>query len=321
MRSSVSPRDIDLERFSDWLGHGENFPTPYSTKTRRVYRSVVQSLLGFMEAESIQCFGEFNVAWLRRFVSRAHRADGSCYSASYQIVRLSALNAFWFWLAEEHSVLDNPAARYVQERRDDSRRPAGGNPAKRLPEVLDWAEQRSLLATVQRSSSRASIRDYAMISLILATGLRCDEVCRADASRTDFAGRRLRVIGKGNKERLVDFSHDDAVLGAMEMWLPERARLLEPHGRTEDALFVSMTGRRMTGSLIYQQVARYLRSAGLDGRARGMGGHLLRHTATSIMFARNVPVLQIQQNLGHENLSTTQIYAHLLPPPKSPWAA
>ena len=79
------------------------------------------------------------------------------------------------------------------------------------------------------------------------------------------------------------------------------------------AQFVSRTGRALTTSLVYQQVSKYIRLAGLERRLSQVGAHVLRHTATSIMFARQVPVLQIQENLGHGELATTQIYAHLLP--------
>lgn len=289
---------------------------PYSEKTRRVYCSVVHSLASFMRTEGLQSLEEFNVAWLRRFLTRGGSSDRSPYSASYQVVRLAALGAFWCWLADALDITDNPVTQHIQERRNlRSRpgRPSGGKRARRLPQVLHWREQRALLSAVQRSHSRAAIRDYAMLSLILATGLRSDEVCRVEVQAVDLAARRLRVVGKGNKERLVDFSHDDAVLGALEMWLAERARLLDAVGGEESCFFLSMTGRRMSGSLVYQQVSRYLRSLGLEERSRGNGAHLLRHTATSIMFARCVPLLQIQENLGHENLATTQIYAHLLP--------
>lgn len=79
-------------------------------------------------------------------------------------------------------------------------------------------------------------------------------------------------------------------------------------------LFISRAGRRLSGSLVYQQVSRHLQSAGLAGKLKRCGAHVLRHTAASVMFARGVPILQIKENLGHEDLATTQIYAHLLPP-------
>lgn len=312
MNALWTPQNIDIQHFSEWLGKDENFPAPYSEKTKRVYCSVVTGLLAFLSREGIRTFAEFNTAWVRRFVAR-NPETGDPYSQSYQTLRASALNVFWFWLIETGAAQDNPVAQLLEEKRNDAGRPSGGKRARRLPDVLGWDEQRRLLTAVQQSESRTSVRDYAMISLVLASGLRCEEVCTVLLPNVDLPYSRLRVIGKGNKERIVDFSHDSQAVGALEMWLLEREHLLRSLGAETDALFVSINGKPMTGSLVYQQVAKYLKLAGLTGRSRHKGAHLLRHTATSIMFARNVPVLRIQENLGHEQLVTTQIYAHLLP--------
>jgi len=124
----------------------------------------------------------------------------------------------------------------------------------------------------------------------------------------------MRVVGKGDTARLIDFSHDDRALAPMRAWLKTRAEVLQQHERESDLLFISRAGRRLSGSLVYQQVSRHLQSAGLAGKLKRCGAHVLRHTAASVMFARGVPILQIKENLGHEDLATTQIYAHLLPP-------
>jgi len=312
MTAPWTPQNLDIQHFSEWLSRNESFPTPYSEKTKRVYCSVVAGLLTFLSKEGIRTFAEFNTAWVRRFAAR-NPETGDVYSQSYQTLRVSALNVFWFWLIEAGVARENPVAQLLEEKRNDTGKPAGGKRSKRLPDVLGWDEQRRLLTTVQQSEGRTSLRDYALIALVLASGLRCEEVCTLLLPNVTLPYSRLRVIGKGNKERIVDFNHDSQAVGALEMWLLEREHLLRSLDEETDALFVSINGKPMTGSLVYQQVAKYLKLAGLTGRSRHMGSHLLRHTATSIMFARNVPVLQIQENLGHEQLVTTQIYAHLLP--------
>lgn len=312
-----TPQNVDLQLFSEWLDRNETFQTPYSEKTKRVYLSVVTGLVAFLDREGMRSFGEFNTAWVRRFAAR-NPETAVAYSQSYQTLRVSALNVFWLWLIEIGVATENPVAQLLEERRHDvrSRKPSGGNRAKRLPDVLGWDEQRRLLMAVQQSVSRTSVRDFALIALLLASGVRCEELCTLRLQSVDLTYSRARVIGKGNKERIVDFSHDlqSQAIGALQMWLLEREQVLRTHGEQTDALFVSVNGKPMTGSLVYQQVAKYLKLAGLDDAQRRQNGpHLLRHTATSIMFALNVPVLQIKENLGHEQLGTTQIYAHLLP--------
>ncbi|KAG0163010.1 hypothetical protein DFQ30_000886 [Apophysomyces sp. BC1015] len=288
--------------------------TPYSLNTRRVYTSVIVGLLKFQEAQGIRDFKEFNSAWLRRFIGW-NPETGATYSQPYQTLRASALNIFWLWLEEIGMVEDNPVAALLEERRRDrlGPRPAGGTAPQRLPAVLMRDEQRELLDRVKRSKNSTSLRDHASIALILATGVRCDEVCSLKLQHLDLAYRRLRVVGKGNKERQIVFEHAPDVIGVIETWLEDRASLLKWLGLEVDYLFVSRTGRAMTSSLVYQQVSKYICLAGLQNRISQKGAHVLRHTATSIMFACHVPILQIRENLGHGELTTTQIYAHLLP--------
>lgn len=315
MNAAVTPQNIDEKPFAEWLDRNESFTVPYSDTTKRVYRSVISGLLSFLQKEDIQSFDEFNLAWARSFIARNPETNAN-YSLSYQTLRTSALNVFWYWLIEIGAATDNPIATLIQKNRLEAhKRPTGGNRPKPLPYVLGWDDQRKLRKAVQDSDGRTSVRDYALITLALASGIRCDEICTLLLHNVDLEYSHLRVTGKGSKERIVDFSHDSQAAGhavmALEAWLPERERLLRELGKKCDELFITLNGKPMTGSLVYQVVAKYLKLAGLE-KARHKGSHLLRHTATSIMFARRVPVLQIQENLGHGNLVTTQIYAHLL---------
>lgn len=316
MNTDVTPQNIDEKPFAEWLNQNDSFQIPYSDTTRRVYSSVVSGLLNFLRKEDIRSFGEFNLAWARSFIARNPETNAS-YSLSYQTLRASALNVFWYWLIEIGAATDNPIASLIEKNRQEGhKRPAGGNRPKPLPYVLGWDDQRKLREAVQESDCRTSVRDYALITLALASGIRCDEICTLLLYNVDLGYSHLRVTGKGSKERIVNFSHDSQAAGqavmALEAWLPEREHLLRELGMGCDELFVTQNGKPMTGSLVYQTVAKYLKLAGLESKARHKGAHLLRHTATSIMFARKVPVLQIQENLGHGNLVTTQIYAHLL---------
>ena len=183
----------------------------------------------------------------------------------------------------------------------------------RLPKVLSWAQQEALIRACGKNTQRqAGLRDTALISLLLATGLRREEAAGLQLADWDASLGRLRVIGKGNQERIVRFDPQDcAVSSAIAEYLPVR-----PKGSSY--LFLARNGRPMTPGMIYQQVKRYLadlaKSGQVDLQAVGAKGpHLLRHTAASRMLANGVPILQVQQNMGHASLLTLQIYAHLLP--------
>ena len=122
----------------------------------------------------------------------------------------------------------------------------------------------------------------------------------------DFRDDTIRIIGKGNKERLVYLN--DACLDALQRYKKARASL--PNLADKDALFVSKrTGKRLSARRVEQIVARCLQSAGLSGR--GFSPHKLRHTAATLMYQGGVDMLALKEILGHENVSTTQIYTHI----------
>ena len=135
-------------------------------------------------------------------------------------------------------------------------------------------------------------------------GLRLTELVTINMG--DFRDDTIRIIGKGSKERLVYLT--PACLDALEHYTAARAAL--PNLTDKQALFVSKrTGKRLTARRVEQIVARCLQSAGLSGR--GFSPHKLRHTAATLMYQGGVDMLALKEILGHESVSTTQIYTHI----------
>ena len=135
-------------------------------------------------------------------------------------------------------------------------------------------------------------------------GMRLAELVTIDMG--DFRDDTIRIVGKGSKERLVYLN--DACLDALQRYKKVRTSL--PNLVDRDALFVSKrTGKRLSARRIEQIVARCLQSAGLSGR--GFSPHKLRHTAATLMYQGGVDMLALKEILGHENVSTTQIYTHI----------
>ena len=123
---------------------------------------------------------------------------------------------------------------------------------------------------------------------------------------SDFRDDTIRILGKGGKERLVYLN--DACKQALGHYCKARASL--PHLKDRQALFVSKkTGARLTARRVEQIVERCLQNAGLSGR--GFSPHKLRHTAATLMYQGGVDMLALKEILGHENVSTTQIYTHI----------
>lgn len=173
----------------------------------------------------------------------------------------------------------------------------------RLPKHLSLEQSLELLASIDGPYRD---RDYAMITLFLNCGLRLSELCSLNV--TDIkSDRSLRVIGKGNKERVVYLN--DACVLAIEEYLKVRPVDGVPADH-KSALFLSRLKRRISNKTVQLIVYNALEKSGLSGE--GFSVHKLRHTAATLMYQHGqVDIRVLKDILGHENLGTTQIYTHL----------
>ena len=173
---------------------------------------------------------------------------------------------------------------------------------KSLPKYLTLEQSTRLLAAIDGNNKE---RNYAIITLFLNCGLRLSELCSLNVNDIDFYERKVRVTGKGNKERLVYLN--DACIAAIEAYLAVR-----PNDKAKDrkALFISRTGNRISRRMVEQMIYNVLDKSGLSGM--GFSVHKLRHTAATLMHQYGkVDIRVLQEILGHENLGTTEIYTHL----------
>lgn len=176
---------------------------------------------------------------------------------------------------------------------------------KRLPRHLSVEESTALLQNVMSSFA---VRDELIITLFLNCGLRLCELCSANVADLgeDGQGRYIKIVGKGDKERKVYLNC--ACQRALDAYLKERS--LIPNIHVERALIVSeQTHHRLSRRRVQQIVEATLAHAGLSGK--GYSTHKLRHTAATLMYQNgHVDMLTLKEFLGHENVSTTQIYTH-----------
>lgn len=203
--------------------------------------------------------------------------------------KLSAIKSFYKYLTVRTKQLqENPVAdlEYPKLR-------------KSLPKYLTMSQAASLLRAVSGQNAK---RDYAILMLFLNCGIRRSELVGLNLS--DVYEDRIRVVGKGNKERFVYFG--SACHKAIEAYMVERDALVLTDNR---ALFGSRNGNRISVTAVHRLVEKALLKAGLD--ATQFSAHKLRHTAATMMLSGGVDVKTVQEVLGHENLNTTQIYTHI----------
>lgn len=170
---------------------------------------------------------------------------------------------------------------------------------KSLPKYLTLEESRRLLSSVRGANEK---RDYAILMLFLNCGIRRSELVGLNLS--DVYEDRIRVSGKGNKERIVYFG--SACKAAIDEYLPERNKKVLSDNR---ALFGSRDNNRISVTAVHRLMKKHMLAAGLDPSQ--YSAHKLRHTAATLMISNGVDIKTVQEVLGHEHLNTTEIYTHI----------
>ena len=212
-------------------------------------------------------------------------------SAASRCRRSSSVKSFFNYLTVKRHLLD----RNVCEELDMPKRQAS------LPKYLEEAECERLLSACEGAFA---LRDYCILMLFLSCGLRISELVSLNI--TDIYEDHLRVLGKGNKERVIYFA--EGCRESIDDYLAVRdgEKVAESD---KNALFISRDHRRISVRAVQKMVDKTLKLAGLDS-AR-YSPHKLRHTAATLMLKNGVDTRALQEVLGHSNLNTTQIYTHL----------
>lgn len=212
-------------------------------------------------------------------------------SATSRARKIASIRAFYKYLEKKARVIEsNPMS--------DLETP---KIRRSLPKYLSLNESVSLLEHIDGEFRE---RDYCIITLFLNCGLRVSELCGIDL--TDIREDSLRVIGKGNKERVVFLN--EACISALNTYLLQRKQIKEIKPIDRNALFISKHKRRISTETVKWLVKKYCRYAGLDPK---ISVHKLRHTSATLMYRSGVDVRVLQEILGHQNLNTTEIYTHV----------
>ena len=205
----------------------------------------------------------------------------------------AAVRAFFAWAAETGVVGDNPARSIRMHRLP-----------RKLPVFLTTAEKKRLLKELKGRTDFSTLRDRAMIEVLLGTGIRLGELAALDMDDIDLDAKHLRVRAKGNVPQVKFIKTDLRTL--LRRYLAERRR----HGRPEmEALFLSNRDGRLCQRQIANRLAHWLRKAGIE---KELTPHGLRHTFATHLYGATNDLLVVQRALGHRDVSTTQIYTHLV---------
>ena len=273
-----------IDQFLDalWLERG------LSENTLSAYRSDLYSYAGwlasFASRDLLQSRPEDILAYLATLTGKSSRTSAR---------RLSSLRRFFQYLAREGRIGHDPCARIAA--------PRIGRP---LPKSLTEEEVESLLDAPDTTTAMGQ-RDRAMLEVLYATGLRVSELVGLQLGQVNLRQGVLRVIGKGNKERLVPLGEEAS--DWVEKFIRQgRAELLQ--APPADVLFPSRRGRMMTRQTFWHAIKRHAVRAGIS---KTLSPHVVRHAFATHLLNHGADLRVVQMLLGHSDISTTQIYTHV----------
>ena len=281
---TISEYYLDLRLFLRFMVMVKN-EMPYSTDLDQISISKVD--LSFIKMITITDIYDF-LSFLAHD-RRQNDYDDSGIGAAARARKLSAIKSFYKYLTVRTKLLtENPVkdVEFPKIRRS-------------LPRYLTLEESQRLLASVRGKNEK---RDYAILMIFLNCGIRRSELVGLNLG--DIYDDRIRVTGKGNKERIVYFG--SACKAAIDDYLVERNKKVLSDNR---ALFGSRDGNRISVTAVHRLVKKHLLAAGLDPDQ--FSAHKLRHTAATLMVSNGVDIKTVQEVLGHEHLNTTEIYTHI----------
>ena len=278
-----------LEGFLRYLSLGRG----RSEHTVRAYEGDLASMLESAQQDGARELGEVGLASLRRWLGK--QSEGGLSRATLAR-RSAAVRSFTTWAVREGLLDVDPALRLASPKRHGD-----------LPDVLHEDQARRMLSDVESAAEGGdpvAVRDWALLEVLYATGIRVSELVGLDLDDVDLSARTVRVLGKGNKERTVPFGVPAA--NALVRWMGARTALVTAGSGA--ALFLGKRGGRLGQRQARESVDAALRAL---GDTAASGPHALRHTAATHLLDGGADLRSVQELLGHSSLATTQLYTHV----------
>ena len=256
----------------------------------QAYAADMKGFTGFLRQRAIKNITEIQREDILVFLAKLDREG---LSPRTRARKISCIKGFFRFLAESDQIRENPS-----ERLESPALP------RRIPHFLDSEEVERLIAATNADSPE-SRRDYAMLELIYATGLRVSELVGMELSRIDLEMGCVTVMGKGSRERVVPMGipASRAVAKYLETARPSLARL-----KRSESLFLTRRGQSMTRQAFWKIVKKTALRAGIR---KEISPHTLRHSFATHLVQNDADLRSVQLMLGHSDISTTEIYTHI----------
>jgi tyrosine recombinase XerD len=251
----------------------------------RAYRQDIDQFHDFLANVALD---KVDYKTLRRYLGHLKQLG---YERSTIARRMASLRTYFRFLARERMVQGNPTLGLQSPKQ-----------TRKLPDFLEWEELQRLLSAPDESP--IGLRDRAILELLYATGMRVSEAAELTIRQLNWEEGEIRVIGKGNKERMVLMSTH--AQDHLRRYLEEGRPALKP--QSPERVFLNRNGKSLSVRSIERMLKRHARTAGLE---KEISPHTLRHTFATHLLEGGADLRVVQELLGHASLSTTQIYTHV----------
>ena len=287
----------DLVQFGTWLvtptaSRSDSYNSDQTNSWSDQTGDVSTALQTETQVDVKQLVLDVDVNTVRGYMAHLNELQ---YSKSTTARKLATLRSFYKFLVRRNYIDSNPVTTIKTPKQE-----------KKLPKFLEYEEVQLLLNTPP-SNTWLGARDRAIFEVLYNTGMRVSEVVALNMDDVDFLGEVVHIRGKGKKERIAPIS--SSALQVIQHYMEFRNKRAQSNANFDSkVLFVNKHGRRLSTRSVRRKMDKYLKMAGLDP---AISPHTLRHSFATHMLNKGADLRSVQELLGHQSLSTTQIYTHL----------
>ena len=259
----------------------------YSNYTIINYGKDLKIFLNFLEENNIDSYTKIDYQTIRKFLEFLYKEK---YEKKSIARHISSLRSFFKYLLKENIIINNPMTLVSNPKLD-----------KKLPKYL-YYEQIEKILSIPDKNTPLGMRDVTLLELLYSTGVRVSELVNIKIEDIDFNERTIKILGQGNKERIVLYSK--VLASYLEDYLIKRSTFKPNH----NYLFINKLGNKLTDRGVRTIIDNVLKKGMVDFH---ISPHMIRHTFATHLLDNGADLKCVQELLGHKNLSSTQVYTHV----------
>ncbi|MFT4245676.1 MAG: tyrosine recombinase XerC [Micrococcaceae bacterium] len=264
-----------------------------SLNTTKAYLADINGFMAFFYTKGGENLSDVDISALRMYLAELTHAGMAKSTIGRKV---ASIKTFFQWAVQQRIIATNPSQKLLTPKK-----------TQKLPNVLSKKNMDELFESFYDFKTVHPFRDKAILELLYATGMRVQELVTIDLVNVDFKNKIVRVIGKGNKERIIPFGEVASI--AMQKWVTkERKEIVLKANKEQEALFLGARGARINQRQVRDLVNKFF---AMLPDSKVSGPHALRHSAATHLLEGGADLRSVQELLGHVSLSTTQLYTHI----------